>query len=322
MRGVEVIAGARVLCARIGRQDWIIVGSIERSQSSTGLAGTDNIVAMPQNLTIKDKGSYASAEWDGSHFDIAVWQMQIAAASTTDDFSPTHYTDNTQYDIYTDQELPYTMYMRVRAVGPAWDYGSPTAWVEFTITERTYEYFTGLQDTPSTYVDSASTIPFVNSGEDALEFQLFEHDMLLNLEDDDHPQYLLTDGTRSVDGDFHVGEVVETIGGAGYGKKLYLSGGVSVDGTWDSDNSDPIWMARYNVANDETELHINVGDNGAAVDAVVIGYTESGIWYPIYRIETIKTAHIVDADGTLSDITTKFNVLLARLEAQGLLASS
>ena len=32
--------------------------------------------------------------------------------------------------------------------------------------------------------------------------------------------------------------------------------------------------------------------------------------------------HIVDADGNLADITTKFNTLLAQLETLGILASS
>lgn len=35
-----------------------------------------------------------------------------------------------------------------------------------------------------------------------------------------------------------------------------------------------------------------------------------------------QQAHIIDADGNLADITTKFNTLLAQLEAYGLLASS
>ena len=33
-------------------------------------------------------------------------------------------------------------------------------------------------------------------------------------------------------------------------------------------------------------------------------------------------AHIADANGTLADITTKFNTLLATLETMGILASS
>ena len=35
-----------------------------------------------------------------------------------------------------------------------------------------------------------------------------------------------------------------------------------------------------------------------------------------------KRAHIIDADGTLADLTTKFNTLLADLEGYGLLSSS
>ena len=33
-------------------------------------------------------------------------------------------------------------------------------------------------------------------------------------------------------------------------------------------------------------------------------------------------AHIIDANGTIEDITTKFNTLLAQLEALGILESS
>ena len=36
----------------------------------------------------------------------------------------------------------------------------------------------------------------------------------------------------------------------------------------------------------------------------------------------VQQAHIVDADGTLADITTKFNNLLLKLETEGLLASA
>ena len=41
------------------------------------------------------------------------------------------------------------------------------------------------------------------------------------------------------------------------------------------------------------------------------------------RIETLNPqAHIIDADGDLADITTKFNSLLSQLESQGLLDTS
>lgn len=36
----------------------------------------------------------------------------------------------------------------------------------------------------------------------------------------------------------------------------------------------------------------------------------------------VQQAHIIDADGTLADITTKFNTLLAELEALGLIAAA
>jgi hypothetical protein len=36
----------------------------------------------------------------------------------------------------------------------------------------------------------------------------------------------------------------------------------------------------------------------------------------------VQQAHIVDADGTLADITAKFNTLLAQLEALGLIANA
>lgn len=41
------------------------------------------------------------------------------------------------------------------------------------------------------------------------------------------------------------------------------------------------------------------------------------------RIETLNPQdHIADADGTLADITTKFNTLLSQMEAQDLLNTS
>lgn len=105
----------------------------------------------------------------------------------------------------------------------------------------------------------------------------------------------------------------------GYGQRLYFSGGPSWV-PWDSENSDPLWIARYNVANDETELHINIGDNEAVVDALVIGCSPLDVWTPLYRFEMVRQAHIINADGTLADITAKFNTLLAELEAQGIVS--
>lgn len=122
--------------------------------------------------------------------------------------------------------------------------------------------------------------------------------------------------------DVRIGQVTENHEDApGYGAKLYFSGGPSFVGD-DSENSDPLWIARYNVAQNETELHVNITNNDTAVNALVIGYTSSGTWYPIFRFAMAKQAHIVDADGTLADITTKFNTLLDELEALGLVSDT
>jgi hypothetical protein len=83
-------------------------------------------------------------------------------------------------------------------------------------------------------------------------------------------------------GDVRVGEISTTPGPAGYGRRLNFSGGNSFLGN--SDNTDPIFMARYNVGNDASELHLNLGDNngygGAAIDKFYIGNNQGGGWFP------------------------------------------
>jgi hypothetical protein len=50
----------------------------------------------------------------------------------------------------------------------------------------------------------------------------------------------------------------------------------------DNGNTDPIWMARYDVASDASELRMNVGDALDANDKFVIGISEGSIWVPKY----------------------------------------
>ncbi len=70
---------------------------------------------------------------------------------------------------------------------------------------------------------------------------------------------------------------------AGYGSKLYFSGG----GDWnsyDSENSDELWISRYNAANNKSELRLNLGDDQTFDDKFVVGYTNGSNWNPALTV--------------------------------------
>jgi len=99
---------------------------------------------------------------------------------------------------------------------------------------------------------------------------------------------------NQINGHLRVGELVDTAPkNPGYGKALILSGAPDVSGTFNNDNSDPLWLARYNVADNRTELRINVGDDPGE-DALVIGTTsdagadfnQTGKWTPRVTIDS------------------------------------
>jgi hypothetical protein len=74
-----------------------------------------------------------------------------------------------------------------------------------------------------------------------------------------------------VAGDVQVGPVnpANTVPQPSFGNRLIFSGGGSTSGG-DSENTDPLWMARYNKAGDQTELRLNLSDNCTPEDAFVI----------------------------------------------------
>lgn len=80
-----------------------------------------------------------------------------------------------------------------------------------------------------------------------------------------------------VNGTLRVGQIGNfPIGAAGYGSALIFSGGPDLSPGWSNDNSDPLWIARFNVAENRTELRVNIGDDpggGGALDKFVIGVT-------------------------------------------------
>ena len=75
-------------------------------------------------------------------------------------------------------------------------------------------------------------------------------------------------------GDVRIGELSSPNTGTfpGSGRMLYFSGGPAPAG-YNSDNSDYLWIARYNEAFDKSELRMFIGDNAAtgAFDKFVIG---------------------------------------------------
>jgi len=73
--------------------------------------------------------------------------------------------------------------------------------------------FTDLTDTPSSYSGSGGKVVKVKSTEDGLEFGQVDHGELAGLSDDDHPQYLLADGSRPLSGDLDFqGHLAKVIG--------------------------------------------------------------------------------------------------------------
>ncbi len=95
-----------------------------------------------------------------------------------------------------------------------------------------------------------------------------------------------------IDGDVRIGLITDDDGSTeGYGNKLYFSGGDDwgeIDGlNHDSDNSDELSIARYNVGSDDSELRINIGDEGG--DRLVVGRHNccgplAGLWQTFLRV--------------------------------------
>lgn len=83
-----------------------------------------------------------------------------------------------------------------------------------------------------------------------------------------------------INGNARLGQITATSGLAGYGNKLYFSGGPSVWSGVDSENTDPLWLARYNLGANQSELRLNIGDDPTAgtsiIDRFVVGSEDAG----------------------------------------------
>lgn len=95
------------------------------------------------------------------------------------------------------------------------------------------------------------------------------------------------------------------------GAVLLFSGASAPPSLYDSENSDPLWMGRYNVARDQSQLRMNLGDNSQSEDALVIGYSTGGTFFPRFHLGTNGVA-LRPGGGNwaaLSDRRTKKAVL-------------
>lgn len=108
-----------------------------------------------------------------------------------------------------------------------------------------------------------------------------------------------------VNGDVRIGLVNSgAVQPAGYGNSIIFSGAPDVSTSHNGDNSDPISISRYNLASDQSELRVRIGDNTQAQDAFTIGY---GNWVERFRFETTGTARKPGGGSwaATSDIRTK-----------------
>ena len=63
-------------------------------------------------------------------------------------------------------------------------------------------------------------------------------------------------------GNVRIGEISKKVAGvADYGRRLYFSGGPVFTVGAGSENSDPLWIARFNNGIDNTQLRVNVSDD-------------------------------------------------------------
>lgn len=89
--------------------------------------------------------------------------------------------------------------------------------------------------------------------------------------------------------------------------------GANAGPTFNSENSDPLWMGRYNAGSDASELRVNLGDNCNGVDAFVIqaGGSGCGANTEFFRFDATGAAYKPGggAWATLSDMRVKRNVL-------------
>jgi len=142
---------------------------------------------------------------------------------------------------------------------------------------------TASQKSAAMYVDAADD--YADTGHADIKFETFHNDVFsekVRFTSNGNVGVGIVNPTEKleVNGNIKVGSDQSGLTFPKLGNLLVFSG------AWH--NTDSIWMGRYNVASDFTELRINVGDNGGSDDALVVGSTLSGtgVWSSVLRVET------------------------------------
>jgi hypothetical protein len=100
-------------------------------------------------------------------------------------------------------------------------------------------------------------------------------------------------GYQEVQNHLRVGELTSSVNSTGWGEALIFSGAPRPTLGLDSDNSDPLWLARFNSGNNTSELRMVIGDDpGSSGDGFVIGtmvgsgnFSQSATWAPQVTID-------------------------------------
>ncbi|MEA3322798.1 MAG: hypothetical protein U9Q12_01105, partial [Patescibacteria group bacterium] len=188
---------------------------------------------------------------------------------------------------------------------------SASRWNDLYIGPSTLHIGSTANDSLIKYDTGSSLLTFQNTTDSTTGFQFLDTDggtPILNVDTTNEGIGIgMTSPHLSklnVAGAVRVGEVTNDDGGvAGYGDFLYFSGGD--DWTGNSDNTDTLSIARYNVAADHTELRMNIGDNNDGNDKFIVGSSPSGTWTPGFTVQNNGFVGIgTTTPGDLLDINT------------------
>jgi hypothetical protein len=77
---------------------------------------------------------------------------------------------------------------------------------------------------------------------------------------------------------------------AGWGRAIYFHGGPALGAAQTGDNSDPEFIARFNVADNSSQLRLGIGDDADSQDKFVIGITPAGTWISRFSVDGLGNA--------------------------------